>query len=271
MIQNSPDKVRLHHVSRQARYGTLRSVSALMLREMSSTYGRSPGGYLWAILEPLLGIALLTIIFSIGFRSPRLGDNFPIFYATGLLPFLMFMTVSNKMGQAINYSKQLLAYPRVTFVDTLIARMLLAVLTSLIVSALIFTGILLAFETRTTLVLPQILLAFSMAAALGIGIGTLNCLLVSMYPVWQQAWSIFTRPLFLVSGVIFIYEAVPMPYQDWIWYNPLMHVTGVMRAAFYFSYEAVYVSLVYVFGISFATAALGLVLLSRFHRDIREL
>lgn len=242
-----------------------------MLREMSSTYGRSPGGYIWAILEPMLGIALLTLIFSIGFRSPRLGDNFPIFYATGLLPFMMFMTVSNKMGQAINYSRQLLAYPRVTYVDTLIARMLLAILTSLVVSALILTGILLVFETRTTLVLPQILLAFAMAAALGIGIGTLNCLLISRFPVWQQAWSIFTRPLFLVSGIIFIYEAVPMPYQNWIWYNPLMHVTGTMRAAFYFSYEAVYVSLIYVFALSLATGALGLVFLRRFHRDIQEL
>ena len=32
-----------------------------MLREMGSTYGRSPGGYLWVIAEPIGVIAVLSI------------------------------------------------------------------------------------------------------------------------------------------------------------------------------------------------------------------
>ncbi|MDJ0823602.1 MAG: sugar ABC transporter permease, partial [Paracoccaceae bacterium] len=37
---------------RRRRFATARAVMALMLREMSTSFGRSPGGYLWAILEP---------------------------------------------------------------------------------------------------------------------------------------------------------------------------------------------------------------------------
>ena len=44
------------------RFASLRAIAALVLREMSTTNGRSPGGYLWAILEPAAGIALLTIV-----------------------------------------------------------------------------------------------------------------------------------------------------------------------------------------------------------------
>lgn len=262
---------KLRAVNRGIRFAMPRTISALVLREMSATYGRSPGGYLWALAEPILGIALLSAIFSVGFRSPRLGDNFPIFYATGLLPYYMFLDVSAKTAQAVNYSKQLLAYPRVTMIDAVLARFLLALLTQLIVSYALLTGILLAFETRTTLEADRILMAYTMAATLGLGVGVFNCFLMSMFPIWQRAYSIITRPLLLVSGVIFIYESIPQPYREWLWWNPLMHVTGELRGAFYKSYDAVYVSPLYVFGFAAIFGAVGLLFLWRYYRDIMEL
>ena len=42
------------------RFATPRTILALMLREMSARYGRSPGGYLWALLEPLGAILILS-------------------------------------------------------------------------------------------------------------------------------------------------------------------------------------------------------------------
>ncbi|WP_412551361.1 ABC transporter permease [Shimia sp. MIT910701] len=237
---------------------------------MSSTYGRSPGGYVWALAEPILGIALLSAIFSIGFRSPRLGDNFPIFYATGLLPFYLFNDISSKTSQAVNYSKQLLAYPRVTLIDTIFARFILSLLTQLMVNYVLLTGLLLAFETRTTLEVDRILMTYAMATALGLGVGVFNCFLMSLYPIWQRAYHIITRPLLLVSGVIFIYESIPIPYREWLWWNPLMHVTGEMRGAFYKSYDAAYVSPLYVFSFAAITGAVGLLFLKRYYRDIME-
>ena len=130
----SPAPVMVPHSMRQS---TLRAVSALILREVSTTYGRSPGGYVWAVLEPAAGIALLTLIFSVGFRSPPLGTNFALFYAAGLLPFLMYSDISGKLGQTIQFSRALLAYPRVTFLDALMARFLLNMMTQLVVHGLV--------------------------------------------------------------------------------------------------------------------------------------
>jgi capsular polysaccharide transport system permease protein len=214
---------------------------------------------------------LLSAIFSIGFRSPRLGDNFPIFYATGLLPFFLFNDIANKTAQAVNYSKQLLAYPRVTLIDAIYARFALNLLTQLLISYIVLTGILIAFDTRTTLEVDRILLAYTLAAALGLGVGTFNCFLMSLFPLWQRVYNILTRPLLLVSGVIFIYESVPNPYREFLWYNPLMHVTGELRGAFYKSYDAAYVSPVYVFGFAAVSGTIGLLFLWRYHRDIMEL
>lgn len=254
--------------SQQRRFATLRSVAALIMREMSATYGRSPGGYLWAILEPIGGVALLSIVFSLGFRSPPLGTNFAIFYATGVLPFLMFMDISNKTSRAIHFSRNLLVYPSVTLADALMARIILNTLTQLTVNYIVITGILLLFETRTSLDLPQIALCYAMIFVLSVGVGIMNCLLIGLFPAWSQIWSILTRPLLLVSGVIFLYDRVPEPYRSYLWYNPLVHIVGQMRSAFYPYYQAEYVVVGYTFGFGMVLAALGLVFLNRYSRDI---
>lgn len=250
------------------RMPTLRAISALVLREMSVTYGRSPGGYLWAVLEPAIGILLLTFVFSLGFAAPPLGHSFLLFYATGLVPFLFYADLSAKLSQSLNFSRQLLAYPSVTFTDALFARFALNVLTLVLVGYIIFATILIGFDTRSVPVPQDLALAYAMAAALALGVGTMNCVLVSLFPVWQQIWSIFNRPLFLVSCVFFLYDAVPEPYRGWLWWNPIIHVVGAMRRGFYPTYDAAYVAPAYVFGLSLGLLAFGLVFLTRYHRDI---
>lgn len=258
----------LKPVAKTRRFTAPRAIAALVLREMASTYGRTPLGYLWAVLEPVAGIALLTIVFSLGFRSPPLGTNFPIFYASGLVPFLLYMDISNKVMESLRYSRQLLVYPRVTFMDALLARFLLNLLTQLLVAYILFTGIVFFFDTRTAPDLPAIGLGLLMAASLALGVGTLNCLLTGLMPAWQRVWAIMNRPLFLISCIFFLFEAVPEPFRSILWYNPLVHVVGQTRSGFYPYYDAPYVSPSYVFCIALVCLLFGLVFLRRYVRLI---
>lgn len=241
-----------------------------MLREMATSYGRSPGGYLWAVLEPVAALAIFSVGFALIFAKPSIGNSFPLFYATGFLPFTMFNDVANKMATSINFSRPLLAYPAVTFLDALIARFLLHMLTHLMVAYIVFFGIIAIFGARADLDLPVILLSFSLAAFLGIGVGTLNCYLMTAFPIWERSWQIATRPLFIVSGVFFTYASMPRFAQDILWYNPLIHIVGLSRAGFYGTYNADYVSIVFVISIAGLTLMTGLLLLYRHHRSLLE-
>lgn len=243
---------------------------ALILREMSATYGRTPGGYIWAILEPVLGIAFLSYIFSLGFKTPRLGDNFPIFFGTGLLPFMASMAIAASVSQSLNYSRALLNYPIVSYMDALVARLILALTNQLLVSVILLYGIVFVWDTRTVFEVDRALLTYAMAIAFGFGLGVFNCFFVTRFQLYQRIFSIATRPLFLLSGVIFLYESLPRFAQNILWYNPLMHVTGEMRGAFYLQYEAKYVTPSYVFAVSMILCLLGFILLHRYHRDMLE-
>ncbi len=247
---------------------TLRTVVALMLREMAATYGRTPGGYLWAVVEPVGTIAILSFVFSMFLHRPALGSNFPLFYATAYLPFALYAQLSQKTAQALVYSKPLLAYPAVTFVDALLARFLLNALTLIGVGIVVIVGIHALYGLRAALDWPAILLATLMAAALGLGIGTLTCYLRAVLPFWDTVWAVANRPLFLMSGVFFLLDSLPLPARGLLWWNPLIHITGEMRRGFYPSYSAAYVSPAYVFAVALIPLAFGLLLLKRAHRDI---
>lgn len=246
----------------------MRSVAALTLREMSTTYGRSPGGYFWAIAEPVAGIALLTIVFSLFLKTPPIGTNFQIYYATGLLPFLMYRELEARLSSSIRFSRQLLVYPSVVYTDALFARFLLNLMTQVLVFYLVILMIVSIFETRTSIDLSLVIYSLTMAAVLGFGVGTVNCFLMSVFPVWERLWVVLNRPLVLISGVIFQHEHVPEPWQSYLWYNPLIHVTGQMRRGFYPIYEGAYVQPMYPIAVGLTLTVIGLILLNRYNRDI---
>lgn len=244
----------------------IRSILALILREMSSTYGRHPGGYIWAILEPVAALTLLSIVFSVAFRAPALGDNFPLFYATGYLPFMLYNDVSNKIAQSIKFSKPLLFYPPVTFMHAILGRFLLNVVTHVLVFLIISTAICTLYDYRAPLNYTAMISALIMASALALGVGTLNCYASTRFPAWDRAWAILNRPAFIVSGIFFTLSSVPEPFQSYLLLNPLIHVVGEMRAGFYPTYDSYYVSYIFVYLFAICCFLLGLILLNRFHR-----
>lgn len=259
------------NASSQARLKTSRIVSALILREMSTTYGRSPGGYIWAIMDPVAAVVLLSFGFALLLRAPSLGTSFLLFYATGYLPFNLYSVVTNATSRSIRFSRELLAYPSVTFVHALLGRFILNSLTQLVVFMVVITCILAIIDTTAVLDFPQILYALILACMLGLGLGTLNAFLFEWFPAWMQVWSIVSRPLFLASGIFYIYEDLPRAAQDLLWYNPLLHITGVMRAGFYPSYHADYSSSLFVWAIALVALAFGLMLLRKHYRSLDEL
>lgn len=250
------------------RFATLRATSALILREMATRYGNSPGGYIWALLEPVGVIIIMAVGFSLIMRSPALGSSFILFYATGFLPFNLYQTVSNMMARSIPFSRPLLFYPAVTWVDAVLARFALNALTGILVMIILMAAIIMVTDTPLVLSVIPVLIAIGLALLLGAGFGMLNSALIGLFPVWGQVWSIATRPLFLVSGVIFMYEDMPPLAQSILWYNPLMHVAGWAREGFYPTYSADYTNAGFVIATSLIPLFLGTVLMGRFHREI---
>jgi ABC-type polysaccharide/polyol phosphate export systems, permease component len=182
----------------------------------------------------------------------------------------MYIDLSGKLGQSMMFNRALLAYPRVTFVDALIARLLLGLVTLLSVHCIVVIFILSISNVSTTFDFTKIVTAYVMLVFLATGIGTLNSFMILSYPIWQTAWAILNRPLLIISCIFFLFDSVPEQYAKYLWYNPLIHIVGMMRDGYYPFYHPNYVSIGYPILVGLITLMAGLFLLRRYHREMMD-
>jgi capsular polysaccharide transport system permease protein len=196
-------------------------------------------------------------------RSPLLGTNFALFYATGIIPFFLYSNVSRSVSTAISSNQGLLRYPVVGPLDTVFAKFATDMLTMFIVALLLFSGIILYYGLPLHIDLAAAFSGFLLMGLLGLGVGTLNCVLVGFWPTWRNIWNVLTKPLFIFSGMFYTFQSLPPQAQAILWYNPLIHAVGLMRAGFYGGYDASYVSPAYVLGFAGTCFLIGAYLLRR--------
>ena len=81
-------------------------IRQLTAREIKRKYSRSYLGIVWSVLNPLLSMAVLSLIFSQLFR--RSIDNYPIYYLTGYILWQAFTGSTTASLTALVDNKSLL-------------------------------------------------------------------------------------------------------------------------------------------------------------------
>ena len=255
---------------RNRRFKFLRVMTALMMREIASTDSRTSLGFLWQVIDPIAGIALLTLFFSIISRNPPLGTNFPLYYVTGVLPFNVFNTVTNKVSASVKFSKPLLEFPSVNIIDAIMARFVLNFVIQCTIFIIATWAIITVWHLRVIIDIPLAIESMCLAGLLGLGVGTFNSVLFVAYPFYENTYGVITRPLFLASGIFFDISMMPDWVQSWEAWNPTQMPVALMRAAFYPGANTSLASPFYVIMFSLIAGTLGLTTLRRFFRDALE-
>ena len=239
-----------------------RVLFALIMREMTTRFGRSAMGYLWAFIEPVGFIALLSVAFARITHSPPFGNSFPLFFATGYLAFSFYNDIAALVGRSVNVNLPLLNYPAVTPLDTVLARLVLQVLTGLTVAAVVFAGILAVFSDPVQLAPVPLMGAFALGALLGLGVGLVNVTLFALSKGWELAYGVISRPMLFVSCVFYSFESLPLFAREILWWNPIVHLVGLMRSGFYPIYDASHVSVLYVFVLALGLTLAGIAMIA---------
>jgi capsular polysaccharide transport system permease protein len=256
---------------RVRRFKSLRVIAALILRELESSETRTSLGFLWAFIEPIATIALMSIVFGIISRTPPIGTNFPIFYLTGIVPFGIYSTLARKSASSLKFSKSLLNFPSVKPIDAIMARFLLNLFIEIVVFVCLAAIIIYFWDLKPTIKPALVIEALALAAALGLGMGCFNAVIFLLLPTYENFWSIISRPLMLASGILIPIDSLPEPYRTYLWWNPIAHPVEMMRAAFYAEVVPVHASSLYVGLIALTLFCIGMIMLHRHVRDAMEI
>lgn len=236
-------------------------VFGIFNRELANRFGRFSLGYLWAPLEPLLYIAVLSVIRMQVGEGPIAGISPVVFFASGVLPFILFQIVQITSLSCVESNLGLFNYQRVKPFDVFVARFLLEILIIVSVAILLFPALKILgqdFAFNDILYFGVVVTLFLMLVA---GLG-LCCTVLG--PFWNEAKKILPniiRPFFFVSGIFFPLSSIPFELREYLLWNPLLHSLELIRDSAFEGYElAPEISLNYLFWWALGSLTLGMVL-----------
>lgn len=203
-------------------------IRQLTSREVKRKYARSYLGILWSVLNPLLSMAVLSLIFSQLFR--RSIENYPIYYLTGYILWQTFTGATNAAMTTLVDNKALLIkvkFPMDLFILT-------RVYTSLIQLgySLIAYGVMLAvfgISPKWTMLIAPLIILCLFAFSLG-----LSYILATAYVFFGDIKHLYTVVLTLwmyCSAIFYPVEQLQGFIRSVIQINPLYIYIHCLRKA----------------------------------------
>lgn len=214
-----------------------RVIYALMLRDMRTRHASSRLGFAWAIAEPLLHLAALAGIFAIFNRGrPPLGENWFFFYATGVIPFLMWSHITTNGFYGLISNIYVLQIPVIGRLDVLLASALVELATAAAVGVAMFW----AFWMVGAGPLPRDPLAVVGAVAVlwlfAFALSLVNASIETVNGSWVRFWPTLVRFQYFASGIFYIPQEMPFWLRDVLVLNPMLQCLEWFRTGFFDQY-----------------------------------
>jgi len=235
-------------------------VFALFIRELKTRFGSYRLGYVWAMLEPVAHVLVLTLIWSALGRKEFFGIPVALFLFTGMVPFLFFQKTASMCMKAVTANKGLFNYRQVRPIDPVLARVLLESIFSIFVSILLLwaAGWFFDYEVWPDNLLGLIVINSGLFV-LTFAISLIMSIYGELYPeALKLVPMIVFRAMYFTSGVIFPLAELPKEYQAWLLWNPMLHVIELNHIYYFQDFSSPDVSLLFIGMFSIVALTFGL-------------
>ena len=237
---------------------------ALFLREALDRFFGSRAAWAWLVVEPAMHIGFMSCLWGMMRKNSLGGINVIMWIILGMLSFFLFRRTSVQTLHALDCNKAFFAFRQVRPFDVALMRAGVEAFSMFFISSSILGVAALAGLE----VLPDdpitVLLALAGLWLFGLGYGLVTSVCMRLVPDSGHIFQIFMMPLYLISGVIMPVAYIPMPYRDWLLWNPLVHGLELVRLGFFSNYHTLDVSFSYLYSWVLLSITLGLTLYRAF-------
>lgn len=244
-----------------------RVISALILRDMRTRFGRQLFGWAIMILWPLTHLGFIVGGYLIAHRIAPYGTNVTIFIGTGVLPYILCLYPARMIMLCLVQNQPLLLFPPVMPIDIILARSILEITNAFYV---IFFFCLILFVFDVDFIpgdYPEAIFAILTTIYLGFSIGFISAILFKISRAWVPIQIGLLIGAYLTSGAIVPLTNLSPTLKWWLWFNPLVHTVEWLRYAYFGQSSADLLSREYL--LSYATFILFLSLaLEKFTRPL---
>lgn len=237
-----------------------RVVGALVLRDMRTRFGRTFFGYVLIVAWPLSHLLILMAAYLVTRRVAPVGTSVPVFLGTGVLPYILCLYPARMIMLCVIQNQPLLFFPVVKTTDLILARGILEILTACWVTVIFAILLYICGVDIAPLHYQDAIQAILATIYLGFAIGFLSAVMYTLTRIWMPIQIGLLILMYITSGVFFIPTSLPETFQNYLWFNPLLHSVEWLRSAYYDGYGYGMLSPGYLLGFATALLAAGLLI-----------
>ena len=193
-------------------------IKQLVSREIKRKYARSYLGIVWSVLNPLLSMAVLSMIFSTMFR--RSIENFPIYYLTGMIIWQMFSISTTTAMTALEDNKQLLLKVKITKETFVLARVYTA-LTNFGYTCIAYIFMLLVFRVKPNVFMLLLPVDVFFLTLFSLGFSYILSILYVFFADIKHLYTVLLTLWMYMSAIFYPVESVPESMARVIEANPM--------------------------------------------------
>jgi len=206
-----------------------RVIQALIIRELTTRFGRENIGFLWIMAEPLLFAVLVGLLWRFEKGPEEHGVNVIAFVASGYLPLVMFRSTVGRAVGSFTANSSLMYHRQVKILDLIIVRFLVEMIGHMM--AYMFIGTVLFALGQFPLPADPgfLLLGWAYYALFTLSVALVVAPLSEMSDVLEKFMPVTTYLMVPFSGAFFMVEWLAPHVGQAVLWAPPVHGMEMMR------------------------------------------
>ena len=240
------------------RHGYL--LESLVAREVKVRYRRSVLGVLWTLLNPIMMMAIFTVVFSTLFAGSL--KDFPIYFLAANLSWHFFAGGSNLAMTSMVRNSGLykrIYVPKYIFVLAAV----LSETVNFMISLLPLAALILIYRHPVTPAILFLPVAFVILLIFTTGVSFIVATIAVFFDDITQFYQVILQALMYLTALFYPLSIVPKSWRVLIEFNPLYHLIQLIREPIYDGKMPALESIAFATGTALVALAIGWLLFSR--------
>lgn len=201
-------------------------IRELVSREIKRKYARSYLGVVWSVLNPLLTMAVMSMIFTTIFE--RNIENFPIYYLTGNIFWQMFTGATNSALTSLADNKKMLIKVKLPMLVFPLARCCTA-LANFGYSMIAYVIMLVVFQMKPNIYWPLFFIFVGCAFLFALGMGYFLSVLYVLFGDIKYLYSVVLHIWMYLCAIFYPISRTSGIMQEIIIRNPIYNYIACAR------------------------------------------
>ena len=237
-----------------------RVISALIMRELITRFGRENIGFLWMMAEPLLFAILVGVMWTFMKGPTEYGISVVAFVASGYIPLVMFRSTIGRAVRAFSANSSLLYHRQVTILDLITVRFLVEFIGSMMAYCLVAMLLILIGFFPVPADLGTLIFGFVLYGFFTFSVALILAPLSELSETLEKFMPVTTYLMVPFSGTFNMTSWLAPNVRNWLLYSPPVSAMELQRYGIWGDKITPYYDVPYTIAVSLVLMLIGLAL-----------